>query len=164
MMARLLSRVWKALRGSVQWRVLWLLHHKFMIGVSGVVLDDSGRVLLLRHRYWTAASWGLPSGYVKRTERLEDALAREALEETGYRIADVELLRLVSGYRLRLEVTYRARFAGGELRLDSNEILEAGFFPTDELPDGLLESHRRLIEETAAAPPVSEVEVEVDGP
>lgn len=146
MIHRLLATVYKRLRGSVQWRLLWLLNSTFMVGVSGVVRDDAGRVLLLRHRFWSAADWGLPSGYVKRGERFEDALAREVLEETGYRIADVELIRLVSGYRLRVEVNYQARLAGGSPRLDSNEILEAGFFPPDELPDGLLGSHRELIE------------------
>lgn len=147
MIPELLGRLWKLLSGSLQWRVLWLFNSKFMIGVSGVVLDESGNVLLLRHRYWSAARWGLPSGYVKKREKLEDALSREVREETGYRITDVELVRFVSGYRLRLETTFVARLDGGSLELDSNEILEAQFFPVDDLPDGLLESHRQIIGE-----------------
>lgn len=146
MIPRLLARVWKSLRGSVQWRLLWLMQSTFMVGVSGVVLDESDRVLLLRHRYWTAARWGLPSGYVKRGERLEDALAREVHEETGYRIDEIELIRLVSGYKLRLEVSYRARLSGGALRVDENEVLEGGFFAVDEFPDDVLASHRDLVE------------------
>jgi hypothetical protein len=49
------------MRGSLQWRVLWLFNSKFNISVAGVIQDEAGRVLLLRHRYWVpevGAAWG----------------------------------------------------------------------------------------------------------
>lgn len=141
-----LVRIWKLIRGPLQWYLLWLMHDKFIIGVSGVVLDRENQILLLRHQYWKEGSWGLPSGYAKKTERLEDAFAREVFEETGYIIKTEFLLRIKSGYRLRLEVSYLGYLVGGNLQLDGREVLEARFFPMDELPKGLLQSHREIID------------------
>ena len=142
---RLLARLWHGLSGRAQWRLLWLTQAKFMVSVCGVVRDDRGRVLLLRHRFWPAGSWGLPGGYAHGAERLEDALARELAEETGCRIEDQRLLRVISGYRMRVEVVYTARLAGPPVRLDSREVLAADLFSPDALPPGLLRGHRELI-------------------
>lgn len=148
---RLLSRVWHRLAGRYQWRLLWLTQAKFMVGVAGVVFDESGQVLLLRHRFWPQGSWGLPGGYAHRREVLSDALARELAEETGYRIDQVMLLEVVSGYRMRMEVVFTARLAGGRFERDEREVLEARFFDPDALPEGLLVSHRALIRQARAA-------------
>jgi 8-oxo-dGTP diphosphatase len=144
-MTRLLVSIWRLLHGPLQWYVLWFAHHKFIIGVSGVILDNQRRILLLQHRYWKPGSWGLPSGYAERGEKLEETLCRELREETGYHIQVQSQLRLVSGYKLRLEVSYLGHYIGGDLHLDSREVLEARFFSLDELPEGLLPSHRDII-------------------
>jgi NADH pyrophosphatase NudC (nudix superfamily) len=141
----LLVAVWKTFAGSWQWYALWLMHSKFIIGVSGVITDTQGHVLLLKHRYWKQGSWGLLSGYVNRSESLQDALVREVKEETGYIVEVKSLLKMVSGYKLRIEVSYRGEIVGGTLNLDRGEILEANFFPVHELPNGILDTHRQLI-------------------
>ena len=56
------------------------------------------------------------------------------------------LLRVVSGYKLRLEASYAGRLVGGERTLDPGEVLEARFFNPSDLPEGLLDTHRELIE------------------
>ncbi len=141
----LVLKLWRALRGPAQWYLLWLLNDKFIVGVSGVIEDEQGRILLLRHRFWRPGSWGLPGGYTNRGEKLEETLIRELREETGYNIQVTSLIRVVSGYRLRLEASYRAKFIGGSERIDPKEVLEARFFPRDELPAGLLPSQREII-------------------
>ena len=142
----ILVRAWRLLSGTLQWRALWLFHSKFIIGVSAVVVDDSGRILLLRHKFWRQGTWGLPSGYSIAGELLESTVQRELKEETGLDARVSHLLRLKSGFRLRLEVTYVARLTGGQLKLDESEVLEAQFFTLGELPDGLLSSHKDLLE------------------
>ncbi|GCE49509.1 ADP-ribose pyrophosphatase YjhB (NUDIX family) [Thermosporothrix hazakensis] len=152
-MTSLLVRLWRRLKiGPLQWYLLWLTHSTFLIGVSGVILNEQEQVLLLRHRFWKPGSWGLPGGYMEAGEALDEALIRELKEETGYTIAVERLLRMVSGYKLRVEVTFLARLVGGELHLDSREVLEARFFAPDELPAGLLRSHRHLIEQVVQDP------------
>lgn len=55
-----------------------------MVGVAAVVIDDQGRMLLVkRGRPPSAGSWGLPGGLLDLGERLADGAKREVLEETG---------------------------------------------------------------------------------
>ncbi|WP_248961774.1 NUDIX domain-containing protein [Sphaerisporangium perillae] len=144
-MKRVIVRVWRALR-PVQWRLLWFTRAKFMVGVTGVVRDAEGRVLLVKHRFWSEGrQWGLPGGYAKKAETFENTLVREVREETGLEIRVRSLLFLKSGYRLRAEVGFEAELTGGTMSTDSFEILEAGWFPPDDLPEGLQEPHRLLI-------------------
>lgn len=148
-MKNLVARLWRLIRGPLQWRLLWLWHAKFMVGVTGVVRDSEGRVLLLRHRMWPPdRQWGCPTGYANKSERFEDTVVREVREETGLHVKVQQLVHLKSGYKLRVEVAYEAEFAGGTLTIDSVEILEAKWFSPHNLPEGVQESHRLLIERT----------------
>lgn len=145
-MKRIIAKLWRIIRGPMQWRVLWLAHSKFMVGVTGVVRDDAGRVLLLRHRMWPEGrQWGLPTGYATAGEEFGQTVVREVREETGLEVKPGRLVHLKSGYKLRIEVAYEAQLAGGELKIDSFEILEARWCSPEELPDGMQESHRLLI-------------------
>ncbi len=140
-----LARIWRLGGGGWRWRVLWLRNATFLVGVTGVVTNEAGEVLLLRHRFWRAGTWGLPGGLVERHETLEHAFAREVLEETGLVIDEPDLVRVVSGFRLRMEAHFATTIAGGEMALDQREILEARFFAPTELPDGLLHAHRETV-------------------
>lgn len=145
--AAVAAAVFKRLRGPLQWRALWLRHDKFIIGVAGVVTDDRDRVLLLRHRYWSRAVWGLPSGYVSAGETWEECFAREVREETGLEVEGVRILGTRSGYRLRVEVYVAASVTQPvQPVVDGREVLEARFVGLQELPDGLLPMHQGLIE------------------
>jgi ADP-ribose pyrophosphatase YjhB (NUDIX family) len=42
-----------------------------MVGTSGVIFNDRGEILLLKHRFWKKDSWGLPSGYLKSGKNLK---------------------------------------------------------------------------------------------
>jgi ADP-ribose pyrophosphatase YjhB (NUDIX family) len=95
-------------------RFLWLVHAKFICGITGVVRDDHGRVLLLRHRLWPPGRhWGFPTGYANKGERHEDTIAREVREETRLTVKAGRLLKVRSGFHYRIEVYYEAVLAGG---------------------------------------------------
>ena len=58
-----------------------------MLGVGALILDE-GRVLLVeRGNPPLVGEWSLPGGVVETGERLEDALAREVLEETNLQVS-----------------------------------------------------------------------------
>ncbi|TKJ19126.1 NUDIX domain-containing protein [Blastococcus sp. CCUG 61487] len=52
--------------------------------VGAVVLDDAGRLLLIRRGHAPSAGlWSVPGGRVEAGETLTDAVVREVREETG---------------------------------------------------------------------------------
>lgn len=58
-----------------------------LLAASVVICDEAGRVLLmLRGREPQRGRWSVPGGRVEPGETLEQAAAREALEETGLRV------------------------------------------------------------------------------
>lgn len=140
------ARAWKRLHGPAQWRLLWLRHATFMIGVTGVLLDDHDRVLLLKHRFWKDCPWGTPSGYLERGETIEAGFAREVSEETGLQVRDVRIHKINSGFRLRMEVSVIGWLADArEPQVDGVEVSQARFFAYHELPDGLRATQRDAI-------------------
>lgn len=126
------------------------MHATFMCGITGVIRAEDGQVLLLRHRLWpTERQWGFPTGYAKKGEKHEDTIVREVREETGLTVKVGRLLKVNSGYKLRIEIFYEATLIGGlaGLALDGKEVIEAKLFAPDALPDETSEAHKELVRE-----------------
>lgn len=76
------------LSGRVQWRLARIRHRTFLVYVAGIVRDEQGRILLVRHRLWPEyRAWSLPGGYVNAGEWHEDGVAREVREETSLEVS-----------------------------------------------------------------------------
>ena len=135
----------------VQWRLTWLLVAKFVVGVTGIVFDDGGRVLLLKHTFRRKYPWGLVSGWVKTGESLVGALQREIREETSFSV-EIDRLFQVRTDRLRLamEFVYLCRYTSGSFRAN-NEVTQAQWCSPDAPPDGLHPQHFPLIRAAADA-------------
>jgi 8-oxo-dGTP diphosphatase len=65
-----------------------------LLGASICVFRGEDVLLILRGHAPFARLWSLPGGRVEFGERLEDAVRREALEETGLAVGDVDFVRL----------------------------------------------------------------------
>lgn len=141
------ARLWKAVPGEWQWSLLWWTQPKFNVGVTGLVVNPTGRVLLLKHVMRGRYAWGLPSGWLQPGETAAQALKREVQEEAAIDITVGALLEVVSGFRLRLEMIYACHTQAATVDNVSLEIFEGGFYAPDALPDGVLPSHRRYIEQ-----------------
>lgn len=145
-MKDLALRLFMRLSVPVRRRLIWIAKNKYTVGVSAIVLDDEGYVLLLRHRWREIADWEIPGGFVERGEALEDALRRELYEETGLHIAVQRLVSVAVPKPLHVDVRYLARAVGGHLAIDAQELVDARFFDPDELPFVLSADYRALVE------------------
>ncbi len=67
------------------------------VATCAIITDAEGRLLLLDRA--DGAGLGLPGGFIRQRERLEDAIRREVLEETGIEVRIVRCLGHLSGPR-----------------------------------------------------------------
>ncbi|MDQ0402179.1 NUDIX domain-containing protein [Streptomyces sp. NPDC048594] len=124
------------LRATAGQQLLWLP------GVTAVVFDDEGRVLLGRRS--DNGRWSLIGGIPEPGEQPAACAMREVEEETAVRCV-VERLVLVQALNpvtydngdvcQFMDVTFRCRAVGGEARVNDDESLEVGWFAVDALPE-----------------------------
>ncbi|MGC5247316.1 NUDIX hydrolase [Gordonia sp. DT219] len=131
------------LRVHVGHSPLWLS------GVSGVVVDDAGRVLLARRA--DTDEWAVISGVLEPGEEPAHAIIREIAEETGIdaqvvRLTSVDVTPLITypnGDQTRyLDVCFLARYRGGRPHVADDENTDVGWFDPADLPQPLAETTR----------------------
>jgi ADP-ribose pyrophosphatase YjhB (NUDIX family) len=140
------------LRARVGHDALWLP------AVTAVVLDDGGRVLLVRRT--DNDLWTLVTGCLDPGEQPAVGAVREVVEETAV-IAVAERLLSVSAIPLTvygngdqaryLDVTFRCRAVSDAARVNDDESVDVGWFRLDELPASLPDRHRQCIEDAMHA-------------
>jgi 8-oxo-dGTP diphosphatase len=80
-----------------------------IVGVGAVVVDDAGRVLLVkRANEPLKGEWSLPGGAVDIGETLEDAIRREVREETGVGVDVGPIVDVLD--RIRYDADGRVQF------------------------------------------------------
>ncbi|ARQ71795.1 NUDIX hydrolase [Streptomyces marincola] len=133
----------------------------FLPGVSAVVLDDAGRVLLGRRA--DTGAWALIGGICEPGEQPAETAVREVFEETAVhcvaeRILLVETLepvRYANGDNCQyLDICLLCRATGGSARVNDDESLDVDWFRLDALPP-LRESALRRIKLAGADGPTS---------
>jgi 8-oxo-dGTP pyrophosphatase MutT (NUDIX family) len=126
----------RTLRASAGHQLLWLP------GVTALVLDDTGKVLL--NRRTDNGRWSLLGGIPEPGEQPAACAVREVYEETAVRcvperVVLVQALRPVTYENgdvcQYMDITFRCRAVGGEARVNDDESLEVAWFDVDALPE-----------------------------
>jgi ADP-ribose pyrophosphatase YjhB (NUDIX family) len=127
-------------------RMLWLLVKPVSLGVR-LLMVRNGQVLLVKHVY--EPEWYLPGGAVENGETLEDAVRREASEETGATLHDLQLFGVYT-HTERDKPDHVITFLseGFALTCQSDDEIEVcRFFPLDALPEPLSSGSANRIRE-----------------
>lgn len=134
-MKTFLAKLWKALHLPkwLQLLIMRIFQDRFLVGVTGIILNDKNEVLLFKHTYRTH-SWSLPGGYLKSGEHPQEALEREIKEESGFVVSvDKALKTRTDRESARLDLCYVGVLIGGDFT-PSHEVSEYGFFTQDKFP------------------------------
>ena len=100
-----------------------------------VLIHRGDEVLLVRAKNFRTDFYGLVAGFVETGETLEEAVAREAMEETGVTITNIRYFGPQPWpYPCGLMVGFHADYVSGEIHLQRSEIAKGGWFTRDNLP------------------------------
>ncbi|NIO20176.1 MAG: NUDIX domain-containing protein [Candidatus Aenigmarchaeota archaeon] len=119
-----------------------------ILTVDGVIVVD-GKILLLKRSIKPFRGyWVLPGGRVEFGETVEEAVMREAKEETGL---DVEVEKMIGIYSdpkrdprgHSITISYLLKPLGGEMKPDKDEASSIKYFRN--LPKNIGFDHRKII-------------------
>jgi NAD+ diphosphatase len=115
-----------------------------------IVLIEKGDTLLLaRSPRFAGEFFSVLAGFVEPGESLEQAVRREVKEETGITVSNIAYFGSQPWpFPDSLMIGFTAQYESGEIRIDGEEIIEAGWFQADNLPriPGKLSIARKLID------------------
>ncbi len=120
------------------------------VTVDAVVIDN-GKILLVKRGIESfKGMWALPGGHVDYGERVEEAVKREAKEETGLDVAVVKLIGVYSDPKRdprghTVGVAYLCETKGKKPKA-GDDAAAAWWWPLDDLPE-LAFDHKVIVED-----------------
>ncbi|MEU8235213.1 NUDIX domain-containing protein [Actinoplanes sp. NPDC048967] len=131
-----------------------VIGHRMLLlpGVTAVVFDDAGRLLLGRRA--DNGSWALIAGTMDPGEQPAETVVREVYEETAVHVVPERITSVLTqppntypnGDETEfVDITFRCRAVGGEARVNDDESLAVGWFELGDLPP-INDLNRRRIE------------------
>ncbi|MGP4048170.1 NUDIX hydrolase [Streptomyces sp. 2A115] len=124
------------IRATAGQQLLWLP------GVTAIVFDDEGRVLLGRRT--DTRKWSVIGGIPDPGEQPAACAVREVFEETAVRCVVERVVVVQAGQPVTydngdtcqyMDITFRCRAVGGDACVNDDESLEVGWFPVDSMPE-----------------------------
>lgn len=114
-----------------------------------VLVEKENTLLLARSPRFPGRFFSVLAGFVNPGESLEDAIHREILEETGIAVKNITYFGSQPWpFPDSLMIGFTAQYESGEIQIDGDEIIEAGWYAPEHLPEipGKLSIARQLID------------------
>ncbi len=114
-----------------------------------VLIERGDTILLARSPRFAGEFFSVLAGFVEPGESLEDAVHREIKEEVGITVKDIAYFGSQPWpFPDSLMIGFTARYESGEIQIDGEEIIEAGWYRVSNLPrlPGKLSIARQLID------------------
>lgn len=146
---KLMAKVWRALPSPMRRWSLRATQTRFTVTAAALIFNDAGEILLLKHYFRPGSGWGIPGGFLELGEQPEQALRRELREEVGFEVNQVEIFTARSFEKPRqVEIVFRARanVQVAQMKLRTIEVERAEWFSVKNVPAGLPNDQRLLIE------------------
>ena len=113
------------------------------------IIEINGRILLIKRKN-PPQGWAMPGGFVDYGESIEDAVIREAKEETGL---NIHLMRQFHTYSApdrdprhhTVSTIFIATASGTPMAHDDAK--DVGLFTKDTLPDDIAFDHNQILED-----------------
>lgn len=113
---------------------------------SIIVENEKGEILLQKRK--DNGTWSYCGGAVELFERVEDAAARELLEETGLKALSLELFGIFSGEEQHyiypngdevstIDILYICRSFTGAIKCQPEEVESLKFFDISDIPESI---------------------------
>ena len=100
-----------------------------------VAVRNEDRILLAHAGRFPEGMHSVLAGFVEQGESLEQCIRREVREEVGIEVKNIRYFGSQPWpFPNSLMIAFTADYAGGEIQVDSREILSAGWFPANALP------------------------------
>lgn len=99
------------------------------------VLKDN-QILLARSRRFPGGFYSVLAGYVEPGETLEECVKREVFEEVGIEVKSIRYFGSQPWpFPDSQMIAFTAEYSSGEINPDESEIVDAGWFTPDNLPE-----------------------------
>jgi len=99
------------------------------------MITRGDEILLARNNLFPEGLFSVLAGFIEVSESAEETVEREVMEEVGIKVKNIEYVGSQPWpFPSQLMLGFKCEHDSGEIVIDENEIVEAGWFSVDNLP------------------------------
>lgn len=100
-----------------------------------VLVSKGNQILLAKSKTVASSFYSCIAGFVEHGESAEETVAREVMEETGIKVKNIKYKGSQPWpFPDQLMLAYTAEYESGEIKIQEDEIQDAGWFDRDKIP------------------------------